>query len=227
MIKALLLDLDGTLVDHAAAAEAALDQALRATAGVRAQDHPRARQRWRELEAAAMDSYLRGELTFAQQRRQRSTALAADLGLGTWDAGQADRWFAGYLRHYEDAWRAYPDVIPALDALEGLELGVLTNGDAGQQREKLDRTGLAGRLPTLFASSEAGAAKPDPKIFHYACGRLGREPYEVAYVGDRRETDALAATNAGLLGIWLDRGGNGDIRTLEALPELLQARSAR
>jgi putative hydrolase of the HAD superfamily len=221
VIKALLFDLDGTLVDHDGAAEVALDQALRETAGVREADHGRARHRWKELEALAMDRYLAGELTFGEQRRLRTTSLAAELGLGEWNTERADNWFARYLRHYEDAWRTYPDVAPALDALTDLRLGVLTNGDAGQQRRKLHRVGLAASLPTVIASSEAGAAKPDPKIFHYACDLLHLTPPEVAYVGDRQKTDALAATDAGLRGIWLNRGGDRGIRTLEELPALL------
>ena len=36
---------------------------------------------------------------------------------------------------------------------------------------------------------------------------LGCEPQEVVYVGDDPHDDAIAATNAGLHGVWLNRGG--------------------
>ncbi|GAA4485257.1 HAD family hydrolase [Actinoallomurus oryzae] len=231
-VKAVLFDLDGTLIDHDTAAEVALVETLRATPGVRRADHEHVR-RWRHLEELAMDRYLAGELTFTEQRRLRVTSLAAELGLGSWDARQADAWFAGYLRRYEAAWRVYPDVRPALEALatrgRRLRLGVLTNGDAGQQRGKLRHVGLADELPDVIASSEAGAAKPSAKIFHTACTRLRLAPDEVAYVGDRLRTDAIAATDAGLHGIWLNRGDDTGparppaIRTLRDLPALLTA----
>jgi FMN phosphatase YigB (HAD superfamily) len=164
VIRAFLFDLDGTLIDHEAAAALALTQALRVIPGLDHRDHARARARWKELEEQAMARYLSGHLTFTEQRRLRVISLAAELGLGAWDDTRADAWFTGYLRHYEAAWRTYRDVRPALDALTeqhpDLRLGVLTNGDADQQRTKLRSVGLADELTPVIASSEAGAANP-------------------------------------------------------------------
>jgi putative hydrolase of the HAD superfamily len=216
-----LFDLDGTLVDHDSAASAALRHAL-------GMDSADVERRWKRLENVAMARYLSGELSFAEQRRLRITSLAAELGLGTWDDSRADAWFEGYLRHYEDAWRTYDDVQPMLDALPShLWLGVVTNGDADQQRRKLQRTELADAFPLLVASSEIGVAKPDPTIFRTACSRLGLAPEQVAYVGDRLATDAEAATEAGLHGIWLNRTQDPaattrpTITTLAELPGLI------
>ncbi|GAB2845973.1 HAD family hydrolase [Lentzea nigeriaca] len=230
-VKAMLFDLDGTLLDHDTAATTALTQALRATPGLDDVDHAQAGRRWQELEEAAMNRYLSGQLTFTEQRRLRVISLAAELGLGNWNTTKADAWFANYLNHYESVWSIYPDVRPMLDALNQhhphLLLGVLTNGDAEQQRKKLETVGLDLALPHVIASSEVGAAKPNPKIFQQGCARLGLPPDEIAYIGDRLHTDALAATNAGLLGIWLNRTGTPTpdgpptIRTLKDLPTLL------
>jgi putative hydrolase of the HAD superfamily len=230
-VKALLFDLDGTLLDHDTAAEVALIEALQTMPGLHDVDHAHARRRWKQLEELAMERYLAGEITFTGQRRLRVTLLATELGLGTWDAPRADAWFAGYLRHYETAWRIYPDVRPGLDALaeqhRHLRLGVLTNGDVDQQRKKLLHVGLAAELPDVIASSEVGVAKPNAEIFHTGCARLRLAPNEVAYVGDRLHTDAIAATNAGLHGIWLNRNNDSTlteppvIQTLDDLPALL------
>ncbi|MEV8630952.1 HAD family hydrolase [Streptosporangium sp. NPDC051023] len=231
MIKGLLFDLDGTLVDHETAAATAFATALTAVTGSAGVDHETARRRWSELEHHAMDRYLAGELTFAGQRRLRITTLVAELGLGIWDEQKADAWFAGYLRHYESAWRAFPDVLASLGALTEerpeLRLGILTNGEAGQQRDKVDRAGLSAALPVLVASSDVGVAKPEARIFHLACEAIGLLPSEVVYVGDRLDTDAAAASAAGLLGIWLNRAGTPArtelpvVRTLRELPALL------
>jgi putative hydrolase of the HAD superfamily len=202
-IEGVLFDLDGTLVDHDGAAASAVERAL---AAVPVPAERWLRRRWAELEERAMGRYLAGELTFAGQRRSRITSLAAELGLGSWDDATADAWFVGYLAHYEAAWRAYDDVRPMFCALDPhLRLGVLTNGDADQQRRKLRRTGLSAALSIVVASSEVGVAKPDPEIFRRGCAALGLPPSRVAYVGDRLDTDAVAATRAGLYGIWLDR----------------------
>ncbi|MFD0905559.1 HAD family hydrolase [Actinomadura sediminis] len=230
MIAAVLFDLDGTLLDHDGAAADAIVRSFPDA------DAARLVPRWLDLGEAAIERYLAGELDFTGQRRARIRALARDLGLGTWDDARADAWFDGYTALYEAAWRPYPDVVPALAALaaRGLPLGVVTNGDVRQQRSKLDRLGLAERLPHLTASSEAGCAKPAVEIFHAACAGLGLEPGSVAYVGDRLITDARGAAAAGLTGVWLDRSGDpapdhaGVVRItgLDALPGVLGDRAS-
>ncbi|MFA1544362.1 HAD family hydrolase [Actinomadura monticuli] len=221
----MLFDLDGTLLDHEGAASEAIVRSFPDT------DPAWLVPRWRELTEAAVDRYLAGELDFTAQRRSRILALAADLGLGDWDDARADAWLTGYVARYAAAWRPFPEVPCVLDVLaeRALRLGVITNGDAAQQRAKIEGIGLADVLPYVVASSEAGSAKPAAAIFHTACAGLGVSPHEAAYVGDRLVTDARGAAAAGLTGVWLDRSGDPPpdglevtrITSLDALPALL------
>ncbi|MFB7667661.1 HAD family hydrolase [Kitasatospora sp. NPDC056138] len=79
----------------------------------------------------------------------------------------------------------------------------------------------------VTVSGDAGAAKPDAKVFRTACSKLQLQPSQVVYVGDRLQTDAEAAITAGLHGIWLDRRDAASvasvprIRTLTELAPLL------
>jgi putative hydrolase of the HAD superfamily len=210
--KAVLFDLDGTLMDHDAARVAGLAAHLQEwVPGAEAQELARLDEEWRRLEALHYDQYTSGQCSFAEHRRRRARGMHEALGRAPVSDAEADAWFGGYVRHYRTRWRAFEDAAPALAALVSsdpeLALGVVTNGEGESQRAKLATIGLADRFEVVVASGEAGVAKPDPAIFALACERLGAEPSETAHVGDRLDLDAQAAASAGLLGIWLDRPG--------------------
>lgn len=200
--RAVLFDVDGTLVDHDAAQRAALLGHLAALGEVADEA---AWQRWRELEEHHYARYLAGELTFAEQRRERARAMTG--GLLADDA--CDAWFAGYLARFEASWSLFADVVPALDALagEGLLLGAFSNVSGAFTRHKLGRVGLLDRFAVVLGDDDLGAAKPDPAVFLALCERLGVPAGEAVHVGDRFDKDAAGARDAGLLGVWLDRPG--------------------
>ncbi|MGW7291405.1 HAD family hydrolase [Streptomyces xiamenensis] len=223
-IRAVVWDIDDTIFDYTGANEAGAlahfaSEGLPATAAEVA--------RWTALMREHYDRYLAGELAFAEQRRERVRAFLRDPGLPD---GAAQEWFDRFSVRMRAAWRLYPDVLPALDALTpGYRHGLLSNSNLAHQDDKLRRLGVRDRFEMLLCSEELGHAKPAPEAFAAACETLGLPPGEVAYVGDQRITDAQAATAAGLCGIWLDRGESGTaaevpphrITTLTALPGLL------
>ena len=233
-VQVLLFDLDDTLMAHTAAVEAAIDRArTRAgdagpwhAAAFAAADPQAVRRRWHELEHEHYHRYLSGELDYLGQRVARARDLYADHGV-TLDESAALAWFDDYLLGYRDAWALFDDVLPALDAVEqavpGIRFGIITNGDLAFQTDKLHRINLWKRLdltaaradgtvddPTrrgrVIASGELGVTKPDPLIFAAAAAAFEVSPDAIAYVGDRVRTDAVGAHDAGMLGVWLDRG---------------------
>jgi putative hydrolase of the HAD superfamily len=210
-IRAVLFDLDGTLMDHDSAREVGARAQLAAWLGDAATEEERARLQleWARLEALHYDEYASGACSMQEHRRRRVRGMHLAMGHEQPEDEAADEWFAGYLRHYRTSWRAFEDALPALEALSGaaeqVRLGVVTNGEGESQRSKLRAIGLEERFVTVVASGEVGVAKPRAEIFALACERLGVEPAQAAHVGDRLDLDAQGAATAGLHGVWLDR----------------------
>ena len=254
-IEVVLFDLDDTLMAHTRAVDEAIALAQSTAGGAFAADDSVAVQRrWAELEERHYTRYLTGELTYLGQRIWRARDLLAPYGIAV-DDDEALAWFERYLVGYRDAWRLFDDVLPALDALGDLRVGIITNGDLAFQTDKLHRIDLWHRLDLtpvrangsideparqglVIASGELGVTKPDVAIFHAAAAAFGLAPAKCAYIGDRVRTDAVGAHDAGMLGIWLDRGrdrnpitdhaegetpaGVPSIHTLLDLPTLLE-----
>lgn len=212
-IRALLLDLDDTLVDHRGAADRGLRTWL---SGLGLADTPADLEalveRWFVLEARHYERAQRRELTHTEQRRVRIREFLPGWDLA--DDALADDVFAGFLGCYQAAWRAFGDAAATIErALRaGLPVGILTNGDQAIQTEKLRRTGLLRPDVPVFASSALPAAKPDPRSYLTACARLGADPARTLMVGDSLRHDVVGAREAGLQARLLDRHGRYDAR---------------
>jgi putative hydrolase of the HAD superfamily len=153
MLRALLFDLDGTLMDHDAARDAGFAAHLPA--------HAALADEWRRLEAIHYGEYASGRIPFQEQRRRRVRGIHAAIGRDEPAEDACDAWFTAYLAHYRAGWAAFDDVVPALDALAGaipdVRLGIVTNGEGEPQRAKLAAIGLAERFPVVVCSAGAAA----------------------------------------------------------------------
>lgn len=207
MISVVLFDLDDTLFAHRRAVEDGVLAHLRAIGLLEADLESAAEaQRWSALEEKHYTRYLRGELDYLGQRRARATDFLAPYGVTFETDAAAQEWFEAYLHEYRAAWQLHDDALAALTALSGLRLGIITNGVTHFQQPKLDALGITRFFEHIVTSGDFGVVKPDPRIFLHACSVFGVQPAEAAYVGDRLHTDAIGASRAGLLGVWLNRG---------------------
>jgi putative hydrolase of the HAD superfamily len=214
-VDAVLLDLDDTLIDTRAAFYAAVSTvATTWLPDVSPERHDEVARRWIADVGGHFRAYTRGEISIVQQRRRRADDLQITFGGEVLDDERFAAWFAAYDAAFRESWRLHDDVWPLFDALDaaGVAVGALSNSSRELSLAKLDRLGLADRLPLLASPDDLGFGKPDPQVFHLACSRLragaGSAPGRTAYVGDELDVDAQGATAAGLVGIWLDRAGS-------------------
>ena len=221
-IEAIVFDLDGTLLDHGGSVTAALDRWL-PTVGTEGSDA--LRLAWFDAEERHFDSWRRGEISFAEQRRRRLREVLPSVVLADAPDREVDALFEDYVRHYEAAWRAYDDVGAALAAARsrGLTVAILTNGTEEQQASKVSAIGLTSGVAGVFTSETLGHAKPDGQAFRAVCSRLGLDASAVLHVGDNYELDVVAPRSAGLRALHLDRGGHAVQEKTERISSLTES----
>ncbi len=216
-------DIDGTLFDDESAQRAGAREFHRAHRADLDHAEDGFWDAWRAVAEEYFDRYLAGEFSFRGQRRERLRKL---FGREIPDA-EADALYEEYYGYYRGNWCLFPEAEACFESFP--RRGIISNGDPRSQREKIETVGLTGRFEPVLVSGDIGVHKPDARVFKEAC-RLARvAPGECVYVGDRLEADALGASRAGLVGVWLDRKGDGgapegvlEIRTLAELPGVVE-----
>lgn len=198
----IFFDIDDTLFDNSGAEIKAARRFYQKTRGLNHfQDLDDFVGQWRATTETYLQMFIDRRLSFQEQRRLR----LRDIFRQPFSDGEADALFEKYLLYYEESWDLFPDVRPCLDRLAPLGLGIISNGNSNQQRQKLRVLGIIDCFEIIIISEDVGVSKPDPRIFIQACKATNQTPSNCVYVGDKLETDALAAAGAGLMGTWLNR----------------------
>jgi phosphoglycolate phosphatase len=191
MPKAILFDLDGTLIDSAPDIAAAVNELL----GGRGLP---------SLSLALVTSMIGNGVEKLVERA--FAASGTPLSNGAME--EANREMAPiYLRHTTRLTRLLPGAAEALAQLHvaGVRLGVATNKPQLATREILLHFGLAERLGAIVGGDAVTRKKPAPDALLLALERLGTEPQDALMVGDSI-ADVQAARAAGMPVI-IVRGG--------------------
>jgi HAD superfamily hydrolase (TIGR01509 family) len=105
-------------------------------------------------------------------------------------------------RAFSDSITVPASTIEVLEALagRGLRMGLVSNITLLPDllHADLEALGLARYLSAVAFSSEVGWRKPDRRIFAHVLERLGAEPGEAVFVGDRLRDDIGGARAAGM-----------------------------
>lgn len=228
-IRAVIFDLDDTLLDHATAIRAAVTElySQRPELITKFADEPQFQKAWVEVQDKHYPSYLRGAISHAEQKILRIRELWQPLA--NLSETQCFQIYDHFQMLYAKNWKIFPDVFPCLEAIVPAKIGLISNGWGKQQREKLALEELHKKFEIVVISSEVGMAKPDPRIFKMACAALGVQPAETIYVGDLYDLDVQGPQRAGLVPVWLrrradhiERPGLLSIRSLNELAALVR-----
>jgi putative hydrolase of the HAD superfamily len=83
---------------------------------------------------------------------------------------------------------------------------VVSNTSFGERviRYELDKHGLSEHLAFVMVSSDYAVRKPNVLLFETAAARLGVQPEDIWFMGDRLDTDIAGARAAGMAAVWFN-----------------------
>ena len=116
-----------------------------------------------------------------------------------------------------------PGLYECLETLSArYPLGIITNGSGSTQNAKIDALGIRHYFRTIRISGDCGIEKPDARIFWQACEDLHVLPCETIFVGDHWGNDIAGASDAGLRAVYLHPSENpsGVYATIKSLHAL-------
>jgi putative hydrolase of the HAD superfamily len=236
--RAILFDLDDTLLVAFGPAEAQWQRIIGAFAGHLAPLDPAAvvaaiQESSRELWAdPARHKHWRHRI--GEARRHIVANAFAELaasGRPIPDQLLSDTIADEYHALHDAELRLFPGAHETLQRLKelGVRLALITNGAAEPQRGKVIRFALEERFDHIQIEGEHGFGKPEERAYTHAMAALGVGPGETWMVGDNLEWEVVAPQRLGIHAIWHDGYGTGlppdcpirPDRIIRTLPELL------
>ncbi|SDM88937.1 putative hydrolase of the HAD superfamily [Psychrobacillus sp. OK028] len=109
-----------------------------------------------------------------------------------------------YLEEFKYSCVAFDHLLLMLEELKKREvlIGMITNGYGQFQMDNIKALGIESFFQVILISEWEGMKKPDSQIFLRAADKLGVLPSECVFIGDHPENDVQGAMKTGMMGIW-------------------------
>jgi HAD superfamily hydrolase (TIGR01509 family) len=165
MLKAVIFDMDGVIIDS----------------------HPAHREAWRAFLQSVGRSVSEAELDFVLDGRKRSEVLSHFLGeLSEQEIQQyGDRKDAFFMERSLQV-KLIPGVVELLDRLRSTPIAtaVATSASKSRAQHMLDQWQLTEKFDVVVTGNDVARGKPDPSIYRLACQLLNTAPGNTLAIED-------------------------------------------
>lgn len=202
MMKAVFLDVDGTLLDF----EACVEESMRCGLEERKTEYkPEMLKTFHRINNGLWERIERKTLTFEELLKIRWATVFAELGIDL-DGPEFETYFRKRLNE---------SAVPMEGSFESLEylsgkyrLFAASNGPHEQQVNRLEKAGMLGFFEDVFTSELIGAEKPSSDFFTYCFDKIGDiKPEESFMLGDSLTSDMKGGNSFGMKTVWLNLKG--------------------
>ncbi|MFF2752631.1 HAD family hydrolase [Psychrobacillus sp. NPDC058041] len=191
MIKAVLFDLDGTLLDRDESVKRFInDQYERLERDLVHIPKEKFLSRFIELDC---HGYVWKDKVYQQLVEE------FEISSINWEYLLED-----YIKEFKNFCVPFSNLHSMLEDLKrkNLVLGMITNGFGQFQMDNIEALKIEKYFDTILVSETEGIKKPNPEIFERALERLNVIPRETIFVGDHPENDVKASEYVGMKAIW-------------------------
>lgn len=189
-IKAVLFDLDGTLLDR----DASLLQFV----------HDQY-DRYSQLQFVERDIFVKRFIELDSHgyvwKDKVYQQLIAEFSIKELEWTELlDDYLIGFQRHCI----GFPNLMSMLTQLknDGIKLALVSNAYGKFQYDNFRALGISHLFDEVLISEWEGLRKPDPAIFIRALSKLGVKAEEALFVGDHPENDIRASRAVGIHAVW-------------------------
>ncbi len=197
MIKAVLLDVDNTLLDFNLCAEDSIHKSA-ADMGITLPDN--IMSAFFEVNAELWHDIEKGTLTREELHRIRFNKVFAKSGVDA-DGVEFEKLFVGHVKQSAVHVKGAKDILDYLK--EKYILCTASNASAMQQKNRLTKAGFIDYFKHLFISEEIGEPKPSKKFFDACFDYLAPiSKDEIIMIGDSLTADINGAHACGIKTCW-------------------------
>ena len=209
--KAIFFDLDGTILDWQTGMEerwlASIEKHNDGSYDpVGMYELIRKRRDWFWADAERSKT---GRMDLNEASRMIVRQAFEDAGLKAFDV--ANRIGDYYRAGRRESIAPYPGAMETIAAIHqrGIGLALLTNGEAENQRQSVEKLQLESYFDCIVIEGEFGVGKPDERVFRHALEATDSTPETTWMVGDSLAADIAPAVDLGLHAVWVDEAGDG------------------
>lgn len=204
MIKTLLWDIDGTLLDFSKAEAYGIRKCFEIFNIGECTDEML--KRYSVINRKYWEALERGELTKPQVLRGRFVEFFSSEGI---DFDCIDEFNNEYQLRLGDKAFFCDNAYETVNALKGkYRQYAVTNGTIIAQKRKLNQSGLINIFDDVFISDEIGFEKPAIEFFNAVQQKIGNfNKDEVMIIGDSLTSDMRGGNNANILCCWYNSHG--------------------